>query len=60
MADAAAHSHPGHHDEPGFFTRWFMSTNHKDIGLLYIVVSATLGIVAVAFSVYMRLELMHP
>ena len=59
MADAATHSHADHH-APGFFTRWFMSTNHKDIGILYLVVSATLGIVAVAFTMYMRLELMYP
>ena len=32
MADAAAHGH-AEHDHPGFFTRWFMSTNHKDIGI---------------------------
>jgi cytochrome c oxidase subunit 1 len=60
MADAAAHAHDDHHDHPGFFTRWFMSTNHKDIGILYIVTAATLGLVAVGFSMYMRLELMHP
>ena len=59
MADAVAHSHDDH-DAPGFFTRWFMSTNHKDIGILYIVVAATLGLVSVAFTMYMRLELMHP
>ena len=59
MADAAAHPHADH-DYPGFFTRWFMSTNHKDIGILYIVTAATLGLVAVAFTMYMRLELMVP
>ena len=59
MADAAAHAHADH-DHPGFFTRWFMSTNHKDIGILYIVTAATLGLVSVAFTMYMRLELMHP
>ena len=59
MADAAVHGHE-HHDERGFFTRWFMSTNHKDIGILYLIVSAFVGFVSVAFTVYMRLELMEP
>ena len=58
MADATL-SHDGHH-KVGFFTRWFMSTNHKDIGILYIVTAAFLGFISVAFTVYMRLELMEP
>ncbi|HVG49907.1 MAG TPA: cytochrome c oxidase subunit I [Rubellimicrobium sp.] len=58
MADAAIHH--DHHDERGFFTRWFMSTNHKDIGLLYLIVSGIAGFIAVAFTVYMRMELMFP
>ncbi|MGR3570530.1 cytochrome c oxidase subunit I [Brevirhabdus sp.] len=44
----------------GFFTKWFMSTNHKDIGVLYLFTSAAIGLIAVLLSVYMRLELMHP
>ncbi|WP_323784290.1 cytochrome c oxidase subunit 1 [Leisingera sp.] len=59
MADAAIHGH-GHEDERGFFTRWFMSTNHKDIGILYLIVSAFAGLISVIFTVYMRLELMDP
>ncbi|WP_299040912.1 cytochrome c oxidase subunit I [uncultured Tateyamaria sp.] len=59
MADAAIHGHE-HEDERGFFTRWFMSTNHKDIGILYLIVSAFVGFISVAFTVYMRLELMDP
>ncbi len=56
MADAAAHDHA----RPGFFTRWFMSTNHKDIGILYLFTAGTLGLVSVIFTVYMRMELMNP
>ncbi len=59
MADAAIHGHDDH-AKPGFFTRWFMSTNHKDIGILYLLVSGFAGFVSVAFTVYMRLELMDP
>jgi len=58
MADAAIQGHE--HESPGFFTRWFMSTNHKDIGLLYLFTSAVVGLIAVCLSVYMRLELMEP
>ncbi|WP_372893054.1 cytochrome c oxidase subunit I [Rhodosalinus sp.] len=59
MADAAISSH-AHEDHRGFFTRWFMSTNHKDIGILYLITAAVVGFVAVAFTVYMRMELMEP
>ncbi len=58
MADAAIHGHD--HDQRGFFTRWFMSTNHKDIGILYLFTGGLLGFVSVAFTVYMRMELMYP
>jgi cytochrome c oxidase subunit 1 len=59
MADAAVNDH-GHEDDRGFFTRWFMSTNHKDIGILYLFVSGFVGFLSVAFTVYMRMELMNP
>ncbi|TDE40099.1 cytochrome c oxidase subunit I [Antarcticimicrobium sediminis] len=59
MADAAIHGHE-HEDQRGFFTRWFMSTNHKDIGLLYLIFSAIVGLISVTFTVFMRLELMEP
>ena len=60
MADAAAHGHDDHHDTRGFFTRWFMSTNHKDIGILYLFTAALAGLISVSFTVYMRMELQHP
>ncbi|TDT74756.1 cytochrome c oxidase subunit 1 [Litoreibacter halocynthiae] len=58
MADAAIQEHD--HDERGFFTRWFMSTNHKDIGILYLFTAGLMGLVSVLFTVYMRMELMEP
>ncbi|PZO66461.1 MAG: cytochrome c oxidase subunit I [Paracoccus denitrificans] len=60
MADAAAHGHGHHHDNRGFFTRWFMSTNHKDIGILYLFTAGLAGLISVSFTVYMRMELQHP
>ena len=59
MADAAIHGHDDH-AKRGFFTRWFMSTNHKDIGILYLFTSGVVGFISVAFTVFMRIELMEP
>ncbi|MBU2958181.1 cytochrome c oxidase subunit I [Paracoccus sp. 1_MG-2023] len=60
MADAASHGHEDHHDTRGFFTRWFMSTNHKDIGILYLFTAGLAGLISVTFTVYMRMELQDP
>ena len=59
MADAAIHGHD-HQDKRGFFTRWFMSTNHKDIGILYLFTAGAVGFISVLFTVFMRVELMEP
>ena len=47
------------HDDgkPGFFARWFYSTNHKDIGTLYLIFSIIACIIGTTFSVLMRIEL---
>ncbi len=53
--------HDDHHDhKPGFFTRWFMSTNHKDIGTLYIIFSIIAALIGGFFSMVMRAELQDP
>ena len=56
QTDAAA----GHAHHPTGLRRWLFSTNHKDIGTLYLIFAVIFGLVGALFSIIMRMELESP
>jgi len=61
-AAKAVDLHAEHHDEhhPTGLGRYLFSTNHKDIGTMYLVFAVIAGIIGAALSVVMRMELQEP
>jgi cytochrome c oxidase subunit I len=57
----AAHgAHDDHAHHPTGWRRYVYSTNHKDIGTMYLIFAIVAGIIGGALSIAMRYELMHP
>ncbi|MCP4923912.1 MAG: cytochrome c oxidase subunit I, partial [bacterium] len=49
-----------HQGTPTGWRRWILSTNHKDIGTLYIVLAVVCSLVGASFSFLMRAQLATP
>ena len=54
------HSHDDHAHHPTGWRRYVYSTNHKDIGTMYLIFALVAGLIGAAMSVAIRIELMYP
>ncbi|HEX3665005.1 MAG TPA: cytochrome c oxidase subunit I [Rhizomicrobium sp.] len=49
-----------HEDHPTGWRRFVYSTNHKDIGTMYLIFAICAGLIGGTLSMFMRAELMYP
>ena len=56
----AAHGDDNGHAIPHGWRRYVYSTNHKDIGTMYLVFALIAGLIGGVFSILIRIELMYP
>src|SRR6202521_3442459 len=57
---ATAHADHGDHGHPTGWRRFVYSTNHKDIGTMYLVFAMLAGVIGGLMSIAIRMELQNP
>ena len=59
-AHTEAHDHHDHDHRPSGIMRWLTTTNHKDIGTMYLIFSLTMFFVGGIMALAIRAELFQP
>ena len=60
MSATVIHEGHDHHAAPAGWRRWLFSTNHKDIGTMYLVFALIMFFVGGTMAMVIRSELMYP
>ena len=60
MSTKAAVHHDDHHDHPKGIKHWFTTTNHKDIGTMYLIFSLIMFFIGGLMILAVRAELFQP
>ena len=59
-AGSAGHAEAGYHHGPKGLLRWLLTTNHKEIGTLYLIFSLSMFFIGGIFALVVRAELFQP